>query len=69
VILPTVKVKREGGKGYRLINQADFDPARHELADQALQPSPARGTPDALAGAAAAEPPKRRGRPPKERSP
>lgn len=29
--LETVTVKREGGKGYRIINKSDFDPAKHEL--------------------------------------
>lgn len=27
----TVKVKREGGKGYKLINKSDFDPRKHKL--------------------------------------
>ena len=33
MILPTVKVKRDGPKGYHIINLADFDPAVHVLAD------------------------------------
>ena len=33
--IPTVKVKRDGPKGYRIINESDFDPAKHERADGA----------------------------------
>lgn len=33
MIVPTVKVKRDGPKGYRIINKSDFDPAKHELFD------------------------------------
>ena len=33
MIVPTVKVKRDGPKGYRLINASDFNPDIHELAD------------------------------------
>jgi hypothetical protein len=29
----TIKVKREGGKGYRLINKTDFDPKKHKTFD------------------------------------
>lgn len=29
--LPVVRVRRDGGRGYRLINERDFDPAVHEL--------------------------------------
>lgn len=35
MILPTIRVRRDGPRGYRLINLADFDPARHELLDPA----------------------------------
>ena len=62
MILPTVKVLREGGRGVRIINASDYDPARHALADQD-QPAPqtaAAPLPDA--GAASAEPRKRRAR-------
>ncbi|HWH72856.1 MAG TPA: hypothetical protein VNV16_01145 [Methylibium sp.] len=31
--IQTVKVKRDGPKGYHLINAADFDPKKHELFD------------------------------------
>lgn len=31
--IDTIKVKREGGKGFRLINRADFDPKKHEAFD------------------------------------
>lgn len=30
-MIPTIKVKRDGPKGYRLINASAFDPAKHEL--------------------------------------
>lgn len=33
MMIPTVKVKRDGPKGYHIINQSDFDTAIHELAD------------------------------------
>jgi hypothetical protein len=33
-ILPTMRVKRDGPKGYRIINTADFDPAVHEPLNQ-----------------------------------
>lgn len=29
-ILPTVKIKADTAKGFRIINASDFDPARHE---------------------------------------
>ncbi|MTH96414.1 hypothetical protein [Roseibium sp. RKSG952] len=29
--LPTVRVVREGGTGYRLINESDFDPEAHQI--------------------------------------
>jgi len=42
VILETIKVKREGGKGFRIINASDFRPSLHqryeEQAGQASQP-------------------------------
>lgn len=54
--LPVLLVRRIGGRGTHLINERDFDPARHELAD----------------GATEVERPKleqkRRGRPPKRRA-
>ena len=44
--VPTVKVKRDGPKGYRLINKSDFDPARHELfappVEEAKKPKPSK---------------------------
>jgi len=30
----TVRVKRDGPRGYHTINKADFDPARHQLYDE-----------------------------------
>lgn len=30
-ILPTVKVKSDHPRGYRVINETDFDPKKHEL--------------------------------------
>jgi hypothetical protein len=33
MIMETIKVKRDGPKGYRLINRADFDPAIHVAFD------------------------------------
>lgn len=39
MMIPTVKVKG-GPKGTRLINEADFDPAIHELADAKPKPAP-----------------------------
>lgn len=33
-MIPTVKVKRDGPKGYRIINQSDFDPKKHELFEE-----------------------------------
>lgn len=33
MMIPTVKVRRDGAKGFRLINEADFDPERHDLFD------------------------------------
>lgn len=60
MIVPVVKVKRDGPKGWHWINASDFDPARHELVDPPAVEPPAEQSeqpqPDA---------PKRRGRPPK----
>lgn len=61
MILPTVKVLRDGGKGFRLINEADFDPARHTLAEP-NQPAPLVSAPLPADAAASAEP-RKRGRP------
>jgi hypothetical protein len=36
--LPTVRVKRDGPKGYRIINLSAFDPAVHVLADETARP-------------------------------
>lgn len=36
--IPTIKVKRDGHKGYRIINLSSFDPAVHEAYD-ALAPA------------------------------
>lgn len=33
--LDTVKVKREGGRGFRIINKSAFDPKKHELIEDA----------------------------------
>lgn len=29
--LPTIMVRRDGGRGYHIINLSDFDPAKHEV--------------------------------------
>lgn len=42
-MIPTIKVKRDGPKGYRLINASDFDPAKHELFDTAELTEPTEG--------------------------
>ena len=34
-VIPTVRVMREDGNGARIINERDFDPSRHRLADSA----------------------------------
>lgn len=33
MILPTVKVKRNNDRGFRIINESDFDPDKHKLFD------------------------------------
>lgn len=33
----TVKVKREGGRGYHLINKNDFDSNKHQLFDDSIK--------------------------------
>lgn len=40
--LETVKVKRDGPRGYKIINKDDFDPERHELLDPDAEPAPKR---------------------------
>ena len=35
--LPVVRVRRDGGRGYRIINERDFDPAVHVLYDEAAK--------------------------------
>lgn len=30
-MLPTIKVKRDGPRGFHIINKSDFDPQKHEL--------------------------------------
>lgn len=37
--LETVKVKRDGPKGYRLINKSDFNPKAHDLFDAPAEKS------------------------------
>lgn len=61
MIVPTVKVLREGGRGVRIINASDFDPARHTLAEP-NQPAPLVSAPLPVDTAASAEP-RKRGRP------
>jgi len=61
VIVPTVKVLRDGGRGVRIINASDFDPARHTLAEP-NQPAPLVSAPLPVDAAASAEP-RKRGRP------
>lgn len=34
-LIPTIRVKRDGPKGYHIINASDFDPAKHEAYDAA----------------------------------
>ena len=58
MIVPTVKVLREGGRGVRIINASDFDPARHTLAEP-NQPAPLVSAPLPVDAAASAEPRKR----------
>jgi hypothetical protein len=58
MMLPVVKVKRDGPKGWHWINASDYDPARHELVDPPETSEPATEPP--------ADAPKRRGRPPKQ---
>ena len=58
MILPTVKVLRERGRGVRIINASDFDPARHTLAEP-NQPAPLVSAPLPVDAAASAEPRKR----------
>lgn len=38
-ILPTMKVKRDGPRGFRLINVARFDPTIHEVYDPNPEPA------------------------------
>lgn len=51
---PTVRVTADNEHGFIVINESDFDPHEHEHFD-----------PEVSAPEAAAEPAKRRGRPPK----
>lgn len=37
---PTVKVKREGGRGWHWIDASKYDPARHTLVDAPEAPAP-----------------------------
>lgn len=52
-----IRVKRDGGRGHRLIDRAKFEAGGFELYDAEPQPEPVDD----------AEPAKRRGRPPKAR--
>ena len=36
---PTIKVKRDGPKGFRIINLSDFNPAVHVALDEAPAPA------------------------------
>lgn len=49
---PTVRVKADNDDGYAVINESDFDPAKHEMLDGQHEPDPIAESP-------------RRGRPPK----
>lgn len=51
--LPTIKVKRDGPKGYRIINLSSFDPAVHVPYDA---PVPAVAPVEPVAAPVAAEP-------------
>jgi hypothetical protein len=42
--IPTVRVRRDGGKGYRIINRGEFDPSVHELVDDGATPPAERPT-------------------------
>lgn len=62
MIVPTVKVLRDGGKGVRIINASDYDPSRHTLADQD-QPAPQSQAPSFPSADAVPAEPRKRGRP------
>ncbi len=62
MIVPTVKVMREGGRGVRIINASDFDPVRHTIMAEPNQPAPLVSAPLPVDAAASAEP-RKRGRP------
>lgn len=34
--IPTITVRRDGPKGYKIINLSDFDPKRHEVYEPAV---------------------------------
>lgn len=57
--VPVLRVKREGGRGWKWINATAFDPAAHELFD---------GDADGDEGDMTQDAPRRRGRPPKVQS-
>jgi hypothetical protein len=64
--VPTVRVMRDGGRGVRIINRSEFDPARHVLADE--EGAPAEPQQQHETAAAPTQQPRRRGRPPKNRT-
>lgn len=60
--LPVVRVKREGGRGWRWINAAEFDPQRHELHDDAPTDEVAQDSASDVAAEQDADAPRKRGR-------
>ncbi len=64
--LPVVRVRREGGREYRIINERDFDPAVHVLYDEAAKVTAVTEV-DACSPVDEMPQVRRRGRPPKVR--
>ena len=40
MLLPTVKIKRDGPRGFRIINESDFDASKHVLFDAPAKADP-----------------------------
>ena len=47
MILATIKVKREGGKGFRIINASDYSPSLHERYEEQAGQASQQNTADA----------------------
>ena len=60
--VPVVRVKREGGRGWRWMNAADFDPQRHELVEDAPAQDVQTEAQDEGDAGTDADAPRRRGR-------